>query len=246
MANASGLIGGVLNISKSASGSFNAQVVVSGGVTSDFDAQVVAYRNISPIGQFDAKVAVVIQAAAVAPSALIQLPLAADTSGLPPFSVYFSGMGYASGDKTIIGYRWYFNDMYTTISGGQATNHTFNQSGSYLVTLQVTDSDGLCGYDIIRINTYSGVALSLPELQISGVPQSGNVPLAINFGASGGAVVGTSLMGYTWNFSHGIHSIRQNPSGITFQTPGKYIPVCTIVDSRGVIMSDSLVIGVNN
>lgn len=246
MANESGLIGGVVNILNVASGSFYASVTVSGGVTSDFDAQVATYRNISPIGEFDAKVAVVIQAAAVAPSALIQLPLAVNTSGIPPFTLYFSGVGYASGDKTIEGYRWYFNDMYTTISGGQATHHTFTQSGSYLVTLQVWDSDGLNGYDIIRINTYSGVSLDLPELQISGIPQSGNVPLAIDFGASGGAVGGTSLFGYSWNFSHGIHSLRQNPSGITFQAPGKYIPVCTTVDSRGVIMSDSLVIGVNN
>ena len=94
--------------------------------------------------------------------------------------------------------------------------------------------------------TYSGVALDLPELQISGVPTGGSAPLSIDFGASGGAFVGGSIRGYKWSFGHGLYSTRQNPSGIIYNIPGDFIPVCTISDDRGVFMSDSLNIGVNN
>jgi hypothetical protein len=125
--------------------------------------------------------------------------------------------------------------------------HTFDSSGSHLVVFRVMDSDGFMGFAARRILTYSGVALTLPSLQISGIPAtSGDTPLSVNFEASGGAVGGTSIYGYQWNFGHGGYSKRQNPSGITFGVPGSYMPVCTIWDSRGVLISDSLFVGVNN
>jgi PKD repeat protein len=244
MASISGLMGGLLAIGGTvASGSFPASVTVRGAVNANFDAKLIVQAQ--NYWEFDAKLCVEIQGGAVAPSAVIQLPTFANSSGLPPFTVTFSGIGSASGEKTIVDHTWFFNDMNTTVSGAQVTSHTFSQSGSYIVTYRVMDSDGLMGFSTIRINTHSGVALALPGLTTSGSPQGGGAPLYVDFRSAGSGVAGTTILGYSWNFGHGRFSKRQHPSGISFNAPGTYVPVCTIIDSRGVIVADTIEIGVN-
>jgi len=245
MGNTSGLYDSVVGIKDLAStGDIPTQATVSGVATSNFDAELITQRRIN--SEFDAQVCVGIQAIQVAPSASIQLPLVANSSGVPNFTVTFSGIGYASGEKRIVDYKWFFNDIETSVSGGQVTDHTFTESGSFLVTFRVMDEDGFFGFDTIRINTFSGIALELPGLETSGTPQEGNTPLVVDFTSSGSGVVGTTIDGYSWNFAHGIVSRRQNQNDITYHVPGRYIVVCTAVDSRNVKVSDTLNIGVNN
>lgn len=244
MASISGFVGGVVGIADlTSSGTFPLTVTVRGAANANFDSKLIVQRQ--DYWEFDAEVCVEIQAGRIAPSAVIQLPTFANSSGLPPFTVTFSGIGYASGVKTIVDHTWFFNDMNTTVSGAQSTSHIFSQSGSYIVTYRVMDSDGLMGFSTIRINTHSGVALALPGLTTSGSPQGGDAPLYVDFRSSGSGVAGTTILGYSWNFGHGRFSKRQHPSGISFSAPSTYVPVCTIVDSRGVIVADTIEIGVN-
>lgn len=243
---ASGLIGGAVNTAiGGSSGAFDADVTVLGPATSNFDARVTTSRTTS-VGEFDAKVCVEIGAVQISPTATILTPTLINSSGLPPFTATYSGTGTASGSKTITNYTWFFNSTNTVVSGGPSISYTYNGSGSFLVTLRVTDSDGFVGYDSRRIVTHSGVVLELPELQISGVPQLGQVPVKVNFGASGGAVAGTTILEYSWSLGHGKTSRRQNPSGIMYYTPGNFTAVCSMGDSRGVVIADSLQVGVNN
>lgn len=245
MGNTSGLADGLVGIDDLVSSvDVAAQANISGIVQSDFDAELIT--QIQFASEFDAQLCVGIQATQVAPSATIQLPSVANSSGLPDFNVIFSGIGEASGNKRIVDYKWFFNDIETTVSGGQSTDHTFTESGSFIVTFRVMDEDGFFGFDTIRINTFSGVALELPELQVSGTPQNGQAPLEVDFTSSGSGVAGTTILGYSWNFGNGTTSRRQNQNDITYQTPSKYIPVCTLVDSRNVKVADSLEIGANN
>ncbi len=245
MPNTSGLFGGVAGIADlAAQGDVEAAATVSGVSVANFDAELIT--QIEFFSEFDAMLCVGVQATQVAPSAIIQLPLAANTSGLPDFNVTFSGIGQASGQKRIVDYKWFFNDIETSVSGGQVTDHTFTESGSFLVTFRVMDEDGLFGFDTIRINTFSGIALELPGLETSGTPQGGEAPLVVDFTSSGSGVAGTTILGYSWNFGNGTLSRRQNQNDITYHVPGLYIPVCTLVDSRNVKVSDSITIGVNN
>ena len=242
----SGLVGGAVNTAPGgSSGAFDADVTILGIAISNFDAQIGVART-SVVSEFDAKVCVEIEASQVAPSATILTPTAVNTSGIPPFTTTFSGTGTASGVKTITNYTWFFHNLNTTVSGGPSVEYTFDTSGSLLVTLRVMDSDGFVGFDSRRILTHSGVVLELPELQISGVPQQGQVSIKVNFGASGGAIGGTTILGYGWNFGHNRTSRRQNPSGIFYYTPGNFTTVCSMADSRGVVIADSLQVGVNN
>jgi len=246
MATISGLMGAICAIEDATpSGTFDASVTVSGFASSDFDSKLIVSRTDS-VSQFDAKVTVVQQAEELLPTVTIDTPTAANASGVPPYYVAFTGSATASGARDIVKYTWFFNDINTTISGGPTSEHIFAESGEYIVTLRAMDSEGFYGFDTVRVLTHSGVSITLPDLQVSGIPQSGNTALVVDFEASGGAVAGSTIDGYGWSFGHGKFSTRQNPSGINFALPGKYVPVCTIVDSRNFKMADSLEIGVNN
>jgi len=242
----SGLLGAGIQVDAvSSSGGFQAYVTVLGATTSDFDSQLGVSQS-GAVGEFDAKVCVEIEATKVAPSAQIITPLAVNASGLPPYLVSFSGVGSASGTKNIVAYTWFFNDVVTTASGGESTTHSFNTSGEFLVPLRVTDSDGIVAFDKVRIKTYSGIILEMPQLAISGIPAVGSAPLQVQFGATATPIGGGSIIDYNWSFEHGLSSFRQAPNLITYNTPGNYLPVCTIVDNRGVKMADSVEVGVNN
>ena len=223
------------------SGTFDADVTILGGAVSLFDGQLGVSRT-NPVGEFDATVCVAIEATQVSPSALIVTPTAINSSGLVPFTATYTASGWASGEKRIVDYTWFFNDSETAVSGGQSVDYTYEGSGAFTVVLRVTDNDGLVGFDKRRILTYSGVALDLPELQITATPQTGNAPLTVDFSASGDATVEE----YSWSFGHGKFSSRQEQSGIVYNIPGHFIPVCTVVNASGVRMSDSLDVGVNN
>ena len=228
-----------------ASGAMEAQVILYGQATSNFDAGLSVSRT-DAVGQFDAQLSVVENASGLSPVATIVTPTAINASGLPPYYVYFVGSGTPSSGRLVSKYTWFFNDINTTVSGGSTSEHSFTSSGSYLVTVRVTDSDGFVGFDTVRVVTHSGVALDLPGLETSGSPTGDTAPLSVTFTSSGSGVAGTTIVGYSWSFGNGLYSKRQNPNDIVYQTPGDWVPTCTIVDSRGVKVADSITIGVNN
>jgi PKD repeat protein len=74
-------------------------------------------------------------------SILLQAEIrASNLSGNPPLRVNFAG--FAVGGTAPYNYSWNFDDG-TPGTSGPITNHTFNRSGSYTVTLTVTDVKGL-------------------------------------------------------------------------------------------------------
>ena len=74
---------------------------------------------------------------AIAPTAVITAPL---SYGFPPFSTSMNGSSSVD-NGTIVGYHWDFGDG--TTANGETVNKTFIENGDYLVTLTVTDNDGL-------------------------------------------------------------------------------------------------------
>ncbi len=247
MANVSGLLGGAIQADELllSSGGFQGIVSVQGAAVANFDAQLGICT--SGNNEFDAKLCVEIEGTKVSPSALIVTPATVNASGIPPYTVAFSGIGTASGAKDIVKHTWFFPDIgAVAVSGGDTVSYTFNNSGSYLVVYRIDDSDGFVAFDSVRVITHSGVVLELPQLQISGVPNTGNVLLSVDFNAFASPVAGSTIDAYMWSFGHGLFSKRQVQSGVPYNTPGNYLPICSAWDSRGVIVTDSIEIGVNN
>jgi Tol biopolymer transport system component len=67
--------------------------------------------------------------------------------------VTFDGSGSTDSDGTIVNYAWNFGD--STSGSGQTTSHTYWATGTFTVTLTVTDNDGLTSSDtaVITVNT---------------------------------------------------------------------------------------------
>lgn len=104
------------------------------------------------------------------------------TAGLAGAAVSFSGSGSSDPDGSIVGYAWSFGDGITS-AAGPTTSHTYATSGSYTVTLTVTDSFGL------QSTTSHQIAVSaagLGKLKVSG--NTATVTLTCK-GASGCSVV---------------------------------------------------------
>ncbi|MBI5003963.1 PKD domain-containing protein [Candidatus Kaiserbacteria bacterium] len=65
-------------------------------------------------------------------------------TGVPPFSVHFSGANSSDPDNDQITYRWDFGDG-STVSTAVSPDHVYSSLGTYTATLTVTDSHGAVG-----------------------------------------------------------------------------------------------------
>jgi PKD repeat protein len=68
-------------------------------------------------------------------------PTASFTDSCTELACNFDASGSTAGDAAISSYAWTFGDGAT--DSGQTVSHTYGSSGSYLVTLTVTDTEGL-------------------------------------------------------------------------------------------------------
>lgn len=94
---------------------------------------------------------------------------ASSNSGVIPFSVNFIGVGTDS-DGNIESYYWDFGDG--TTSNQQNPTHTFYGEGVYLVTLTVTDDDGMTDDDTITITAIKETINYVLEL-LTKIPKDG-------------------------------------------------------------------------
>ena len=83
------------------------------------------------------------------PNAVLTGPTSADVG----VSLTFDGSSSADNDGTIVDYAFDFGDG-TVINGGSAAaSHTWSATGSWTVTLTVTDDDGATGTDTLPVTT---------------------------------------------------------------------------------------------
>lgn len=122
-----------------------------------------------------------------------------------PFSVDFtSSVGGGGGPVT---YLWQFEDVGGTFTSTAANpSYTWNELGSYDVSLTVTNSDGCQA-------TYTMTDyVVIGELEVTPVanPEDGCVPLHVNFSAT----AGEALASYDWDLGDGSSSASATPSNV--------------------------------
>ena len=152
--------------------------------------------------------------------------LAADFSGSPtsgcaPLTVNFTDLSTGTG---IDGWSWTFGD------GGSSTaqnpSYTYNNAGTYSVTLTVSSSsqgcnDGITKTGYITVNP-------APVAQFVGSPTSGTEPLTVNFTDQS-----TDATSWSWDFGDGVGtSTAQNPS-YTYNSAGTYTVTLTATNACG-------------
>ncbi len=147
--------------------------------------------------------------------------LANITNGNAPLSVSFTDQS-ANNPTT---WQWNFGDGGTSTQ--QSPSHTFNNAGTYSVTLTSTneygsDTETKSGY--ITVNE-SG---SAPAADFNANITSGTVPLSVNFTDQST----NNPTSWQWNLGDGGTSTQSSPSH-TYSTDGSYTVILTVSNSNG-------------
>jgi PKD repeat protein len=115
-----------------------------------------------------------------APIATIQV--SPSTTGNAPFTVAFDGSGSSVSSESdcgcsIASYSWDFGDG--SSGTGIATTHTYNDHGTYVVILSVTDTNGKVGYATVVITVTSGEDPNVDSITLYANPET-NIPGGIS------------------------------------------------------------------
>jgi len=147
------------------------------------------------------------------------------TSPSPGTPVSFSGATSSDPDGTISSYAWTFGDGSSTT--GATPSHTYSSTGSYTVTLKVTDSDGQSASSTKQITV--APTFQNPTAAFS-APAGGLEGQALTFNASGSSDPNSGgSLSYSWNFGDGGAG-----SGVTAAhafAAGVYTVTLTVTDS---------------
>jgi len=98
-----------------------------------------------------------------------------------------------------IDYKWDFNGDGTFDAAGETTSWVFKDPGTYTVSLNVIDSTGFEGKDVILVKVKSvGLVATVTADPVSGV-----VPLTIAFDATTSTYSDGQIVSYEWDFGDG-------------------------------------------
>jgi PKD repeat protein len=163
-------------------------------------------------------------------------------SGKPNSAIYFSSSGSFDPNGDPLEYYWSFGN-------GESSSETspsilYSESGTYSVTLTVTDHDLESSTDtttcIIKDPTPKSTPSSSrvlpppnekPVAMIEG-PSIGEIGISILFSSNGSYDPEGGVITYRWDFGDGITSIEENPTHI-FADAGTYEVILTIYDEEG-------------
>ncbi len=141
-----------------------------------------------------------------------------------PFTVTFTNQSTGGTN-----YSWNFGD------GGNSTIanpvHTYTAAGTYAVTLIAINSAGGCSDTIVK-NSF--IIISFPQANFTHFPDSGCVPLTVNFSDTSISTV-DPITTYIWTFGDGSpNSALQNPVH-TYTATGIYSVTLIVQTANGCI-----------
>jgi len=152
----------------------------------------------------------------------VSQPTAAFTWSASWEVVSFDASGSTDADGTIVSWAWNFGDGAT--GSGMTAAHAYAASGTYAVTLTVTDDDGLTG--VITKN----VAVTYNTPPIASFTTTKDY-MTIFVDASG-STDAQGIVSWTWNYGDG-----SSGSGVmdshTYVLPGTYMITLTVTDTGG-------------
>ncbi len=156
-------------------------------------------------------------------------------TGTEASPIAMDGTGSGDIDGTIVQYSWDCNsdglpDAISPAAFG--SNCTYTASGTYTVTLTVTDNNGATDSD-----TSTVVVLSSPPTAVAGGPYNGTEGSAVLLNASGSADAGGSIVQYEWDCNaDGVYEVVSTQplgSSCTYVDEGNYTVTLRVTDDDG-------------
>jgi len=135
---------------------------------------------------------------------------------------------FTSNAVNAVSYRWLFGDGQTSTSPNPVI--TYNQFGSFDVTLIVTNAAG-CTDTLVKPRF---VQIARPRVTITNTPQEGCVPYS--FSPLFTVLTGDIITSYTWDFGDGNTATGPSPTNI-YITPGTYTVKLVYTTAGGCIDS---------
>ncbi len=158
-----------------------------------------------------------------------EAPVAEFTHDTDHLDVSFDASASTDTDGTIESFEWDFGDG-STATGAQAA-HTFAESGTYAVTLTVTDDRG--GTDDVTVDV-EVVANASPVAAFT--TQVSDLQVSVD--ATGSEDEDGSITSFTWDFGDG--TAGNGPvSSHTYAEAGVYAIELTVVDDDGAVATTS-------
>ena len=147
--------------------------------------------------------------------------------GNPPLLVIFDASG-STDDRGIASYSWDFGDGST--SSEVVVSHTFEDAGTFIVILTVTDYFGNSDIDTkvitVGVGAVGAVIVTTPS------PATGFIPFTVGFDASGSTVSAPPITNYAWDFNGDSTTDATGVTTVhTFSTAGTYLVQLTVTDS---------------
>jgi len=155
-----------------------------------------------------------------------------NSSGCTGLNPEFNDLSASDGTNNIVNWKWDFGDGTVQNFSSAPFTHTYNNVGSYSVSLVITDAAG-CSDSTGKVNyiTTTDPSVTFSTSSIFACP---GARIVFDVKAEGEGLT------YLWDFGDGGTSVEAypNPPHI-YTTPGKYTVKLTVTDSYG--CSDSLV-----
>jgi hypothetical protein len=166
-------------------------------------------------------------------------------------TTYFDASASFSYNGTITNYRWNWGDGSSqTSTSSPVTTHVFNSNGTFLVTLNVTDSQNLWSIAQKPVPV-SGPTPPVASFTFTPSPTWINASTTFDASASSPGWNGTGhppIVNYAWNFGDGT-SVVNTPNPVThhqFTALGNFTTTLTVSDTRGWTGQTSKIVQVAN
>ena len=163
------------------------------------------------------------------------------TSGHAPLAVSVNGSASTDSDGTIADYAWDFGDG-NTATGATAAN-TYASSGSYTLSLTVTDDGGASDTVTETINV--DVENVAPTASFTTSTTSGEAPVTVEVDASASTDSDGTIADYAWDFGDG-NTATGATATHTYASSGTYTLMLTVTDDDGATTSATETIEVTN
>jgi len=153
-------------------------------------------------------------------------------------TIAFDASGSYDPDGTIISYSWNFGDGNSDT--GLTVNHVFDHSGTYTVTLTVTDNNGATDSETATISISNRQPIAAFTANTTEVIENN----AVFFDASASYDPDGTIVSYVWDFGDGTSATGVTAEHV-YTSEGKHSVTLTLTDNDGDYVSETENIVVN-